>query len=333
MDANELHRLAFLFGYKSQEVNTSGEELLLLYKSISHFTGIVDIKFDESSITNYSFVPLELENTGQYSLSKMLYAGVFWYKLNIYVKWLLLQGTEAISSFSKWNHLEGVTFESLYGDLRSFFHNNVFHLPINYFFDAPLQDILTEAILSATEQIEANIENLERIDHEKLAEQLYFASSLVSNFIIQGKTKQKEKINRNIDQRTLFRSKTRVFLPVIPLLVFIPPLLSILFTWNASSGTQDGISSLTGLSGIFSVLGIALKFFYDFTVPKMQKYLLKSDLQKIRPGRISKELMMKEFFGRADEIAFYPLEKYFLTGRKIQSWKDYVKFGVQLQEV
>ena len=330
MNETEIHQLSFVLGYHISNENANNVELLIILKTLSQYYGNITIDIENENEINFASVQVLLESWGLASILQMFYSGLFWYRLNEKIDKLVLQVIEIGNK--KLNDDQKSNLNNIFQNLVSYiFSNNIFYA-VNYFFDFFIQDMLNERINRISLQLKKFKDNYYKADWISLTEELFTLKNIILTMIVSGGIIKSDKIYSNVNNRTLNRSKIRSMLIISPFLLLAPPLIVVILL-NTTGGTQDILSRLASFSGGLSIFGFLLKFLYDFLIPKVQKKVINGDLANLKLIKIYGEMIKRNYYGRADMVTSYPLEKYFLTSRKIEKWKEFVLMGENLSEV
>ncbi|MFW9992157.1 MAG: hypothetical protein ACFFD4_08940 [Candidatus Odinarchaeota archaeon] len=331
MDSFEAHRLAFVLGMKMQDQRVDEDELFSTLRSLGSYCGNQEMPIGKESIRQPHLVSLALEQWGQNTLAEMIISGYHWYLLASYSRWLLLPENERklVSNDEP--------LESIYNSVYHYIQNNTTHFVFNYFFEFPIQESLEYIFSTITAQIRRKAASLADLNPQDVARELHIAVNVVKVLAETGAVTRPVRIQANIDRRTVFRSRIRAFLVIIPPLLILPPLILLaLMIANIGLSLEEIIPSLITLSGGVSAVGIALKLVYEAIVPRMQQKLLLTDLKELKTAEIFLDIFnankggeeLRTFdlgFERGDTAVSYPITKYFLTNRKIEPWKHYTR--------
>ncbi|OLS26380.1 MAG: hypothetical protein HeimC3_09300 [Candidatus Heimdallarchaeota archaeon LC_3] len=328
MDTSEAHRLAFLLGLNINRVSDDTDEFYSIMKSLANYSGIADYDLEKETIKQPHMISLILQEWGQSTLALMSMSGYNWSLLFDYATWLILDEEDR-------NQISNnKTLDWILDEIFTYINSNTSFFVLNYFFEFPVQDTLEQLM----QDVSARIKKRKKKENIKdIPEKLFVCTSIINTLTSEGGIIRPERIQDNIDNRILLRSRFFSFLLLSPLILIIPPLIILIFLFSNTSFTIENIlPALITFSGVFSILGIMLKLFYESMIPKMKKKVFTKDLMKLKIDLIFKNIFLQNkgteqiptievAMIRAISASGYPITKFFLTNREILNWKEYVK--------
>lgn len=330
MDTFEAHRLAFLIGLRGSTVSDDSNEFISILQSLAYYAGVSDPDIDKTIASQPLTVSLLLTEWGQATLSQMCLSGFNWSLLSQYASLLLVSADDrALLNNDR-------PIEWILREISNYITSNTTFFVLNYFFEFPVQDTLEQLMQDISKSIPSNNINPAKINYQEISTKLFLCTQIINTLVVQGGIIRPQRIQDNINHRVLLRSRFYALCTVAPIVLLFPPLLFIIAMFSGASLTLDNLlPTLIAFSGGFSIIGIIMKFLYEFLVPKMQKRIFSHDLLHLHIEQIFQEVFtfnrgteeiptLELAKIRAQASSGYPIAKFFLTNRKLLKWTEYV---------
>ena len=316
----EAHRLAFLLGLRGNSITDDSTEFISILHSLASYAGISNPDIDKTIVSQPLIISTLLTEWGQSTLSQMCISGFNWSLLSQYASVLLVPDAVDRVLLSKERSIEWILHE-----ISNYVNANTTFFVLNYFFEFPVQDTLEQLLSDISKSISSKNTILSKIIYHEIATKLFLCTQIIGTLTTQGGIIRSKRIQDNIDHRILLRSRFYALCIVTPIILLFPPHLYLSLVFSGASLTLDNLlPTLITFSGVFSIIGVIMKFLYEFLVPKMQKRVFSRDLLHLHIDQIfqevfvfnhgTKELPTPELAKiRAEASSSYPIAKFFLT--------------------